>query len=497
MKDQNKYNKNWNDFGENLKDSIGDAISHGDFGSINDFIKGTVRDAIDGVEDAIDGVGDAVNGFGDAVNDAINGAFDTGRHHNGRHYGGKHHNAGYNDGGHYNSGSYNGRHYNGRHYNGRSYNGRPRSGNPGAQAASDINITGNGIYYPKVREENKCVKKIGVTGAILCNIFGGIGLGTTTLIGLSALSSAAVMGTFAAGMMILPAFFACLFGSLIHRGSHILNRTNRAVRYAALADDDEYVTLDSLSLATGKSKKYITKDIQKMLELGIYPEGHLDKQKTCLILTDKMYQTYLDSEESRRASEAEKNKKTDKSSKAGTDTGKSGKSDSENSANSAGSDNLTDSENKEFDEMMAEGNECIKKLRDLNDLIEGEVISEKLYRLENLLREIFAYVKVHPEKMGKIHKLMNYYLPTTLKLVEAYSEFDDIKEPGADVENAKKQIEGTLDTINEAFTELQNSLMRDKVYDVTTDAEVLKTMLSKEGLINRDFEKNNSGGQKI
>ena len=123
----------------------------------------------------------------------------------------------------------------------------------------------------------------------------------------------------------------------------------------------------------------------------------------------------------------------------------------------------------------------------MNDSIEGEVISAKLFQLENLLKEIFDRIKEHPEQMSQMQKFMNYYLPTTLKLVQAYSEFDSISAPGEDIISAKAEIEKTLDTINKAFVELLNNLFRDSVFDVTTDAQVLQTMLAKEGLT-RDME---------
>ena len=84
--------------------------------------------------------------------------------------------------------------------------------------------------------------------------------------------------------------------------------------------------------------------------------------------------------------------------------------------------------------------------------------------------------------MNRMQKLMDYYLPTMIKLVEAYAEYDRVSNPGDDIIEAKKQIENTLDTINEAFVVLHNNLFRDSVWDVTTDAEVLQTVLKQEGL---------------
>ncbi len=66
--------------------------------------------------------------------------------------------------------------------------------------------------------------------------------------------------------------------------------------------------------------------------------------------------------------------------------------------------------------------------------------------------------------------------------MEAYEEVDSLSVQGDDIRAAKAEIEKTLDTINGAFGELLNKIFRDTAYDVTTDAQVLQTMLAKEGL---------------
>ena len=78
--------------------------------------------------------------------------------------------------------------------------------------------------------------------------------------------------------------------------------------------------------------------------------------------------------------------------------------------------------------------------------------------------------------------MMDYYLPTTLKLVEAYADFDKVSVPGPEIVAAKAEIERTMDIINQAFSELLSNLFQDTVLDITTDAQVLQTMLAREGL---------------
>ncbi len=87
---------------------------------------------------------------------------------------------------------------------------------------------------------------------------------------------------------------------------------------------------------------------------------------------------------------------------------------------------------------------------------------------------------------------MEYYLPTTVKLVNAYRDFDSVGTQGANISSAKAEIERTLDTINQAFERLLDDLYQDAALDVSTDASVIQTMLKKDGWAESDF----TGGMK-
>ena len=358
-------------------------------------------------------------------------------------------------------------------------------------------------------------KKVGNVAGVLLTVFGGIGTGCASIAVLVAII------LFAKGA-VLPLIWALafLFGFIfmIDRGCMRRNRIKRAERYVALCGGKSYIDIEELALQMGKSKKYILKDVKKMIKLGIFPEGHLDAQESCLILDDATFREYLKLQKERKALEMEaKVARMQEKQKAngayvmqdqqdGNEDAKiqagqiAGGQHSQSDSRIAGgvsddhdAQGLIETEGIDDPELAAlikEGNDCIRKLRKMNDDIEGEAVSAKLSQLENLLQEIFDRVKEHPEQMPQMQKFMNYYLPTTLKLVEAYGEFDDVSVPGEDIALAKLEIEKTLDTINQAFAELLNKLFRSSVYDVTTDAQVLQTMLAKEGLTgNKEFEK--------
>ena len=129
----------------------------------------------------------------------------------------------------------------------------------------------------------------------------------------------------------------------------------------------------------------------------------------------------------------------------------------------------------------------MKDIKAANDALPEEGISNKLDRLEEVTSKIFACVQQNPSQLPELKKFMEYYMPTTLKLVNAYKEFDEQPIQGENITTAKKEILKTLDTINYAFEKLLDSLFREAAMDVSTDISVLNTLLAQEGLTKSDF----------
>lgn len=311
--------------------------------------------------------------------------------------------------------------------------------------------------------------KIGSISGTLYQVFGGIGTGVMAILSLVFLGVGLGVSDFP--MVPFWIFFVLFLGfiGMINVGCKQKIRLKRAKKYLELSGHNHYINLENLALHTGKKVKFVLKDVKKMLDRGFFPEGHLDVQETCLMLDDKIYKEYLDLEKQRKIQEREQKAQELKDSLKPQEK---------------------PSDTEELEEVIAQGQDCIRKLRDMNDNIPGEEISAKLFRLENLLKEIFDGLREHPEQLPQMKKFMNYYLPTTLKLVSAYEQFDDMSAQGEDILEAKAEIEKTLDSINSAFEELLNRMFQSTAFDVTTDAQVLQTMLAKEGLTRqREFEK--------
>ena len=88
-----------------------------------------------------------------------------------------------------------------------------------------------------------------------------------------------------------------------------------------------------------------------------------------------------------------------------------------------------------------------------------------------------------------LDKLMDYYLPTTVKLLDAYEEMVSQPVQGENIRNSKKEIEDTLDTLNIAFEKILDSIFQNEAWDISSDISVLHTILAQEGLTRDDFQK--------
>ena len=138
--------------------------------------------------------------------------------------------------------------------------------------------------------------------------------------------------------------------------------------------------------------------------------------------------------------------------------------------------------NEELDKMLAEGRQAIAEMKRLDENIADEKISADIVHLQETSQKIFEKVKEEPGKLPQIRKFMNYYLPTTLKLLNAYDRMDAQGVEGANISSTKKSVEGIMDSIVVAFDKQLDSLFGDQALDISTDITVLENMMVREGL---------------
>lgn len=315
--------------------------------------------------------------------------------------------------------------------------------------------------------------------------------------------------------LVMPGFF--IFGGMTLIGTKRRNRIHRFYQYVRQLRGRAYCPIKELSSHIGRSERFVLKDLRKMISLGMFPEGHIDDQQTCVMLNGTTYDQYLKAQNAYLARQMEEKHSRDRISgysEASNRTDSFQEQDSvlgnsfQNGASYGAKAPNSRQETKKTDtapnvgenpgrsflppkviKVLSAGDSYLTKIREANAAIPGEIISAKLDRLEEIIRKIYARIEVHPEQVDDLDKFINYYLPTTLKLVDAYRDFDAQSVQGDNIKTAKKEIESTLETIIYAFETLLDSLYEDDALDISTDISVLQTMFAQEGLTKGAFDK--------
>ena len=296
---------------------------------------------------------------------------------------------------------------------------------------------------------------IAVSGGILAS---GMGLGTLVL---SIFGAVGHMSSLVTGGTCFMAVGALTGVGLLAGGIKKLGKLERFQKYIDTLGNHTYCNFEQLSAAVNKPVKFVKKDIKKMIDDRWFRQGHVDEQETCLITSNETYQQYLETQKQLELRKQEADPKVQ----------------------------LEENMSPEAQEVLRKGNEFLVKIRESNDAIPGEEISAKISRMEMIVQKIFERAGEHPEVIPDLKKMMDYYLPMTVKLLDAYEDMDGQPVQGENITASKKEIEETIDTLNIAFEKLLDSIFRDTAWDVSTDISVLHTVLAQEGLTEDDFEK--------
>ncbi len=309
----------------------------------------------------------------------------------------------------------------------------------------------------------------GRTLGILMTVFGTCGAVAGWILAFLGYIAAIVGGAFLEGVIVSSVLTipAVLCTAVAVAGGFLRRRARRFKNYIRTMGQRDFYSIEGLGKAVKKNEKFVIKDLRKMIDKGWFKEGHLDEQETCFMLTDESYELYLNAQKEleRKKEEAERLEMEREMLEK-------------------------DPAKKQLKMTVEEGNEYIRRIREINEDIPGEEISNKLYRLERVCKEIFEHVGDNPEKLPDIRKFMNYYLPTTLKLVQTYHEFSEQPVQGENIRKSKKEIEEMLDSINQAFEKMFDKLFEDDALDISTDISVLSTMLAQEGLLEDGLKMN-------
>ena len=417
-------NNDWEHFGEEIKQTIQDAIDTKDYSRLNQMVSDTVNHAMDCVSAGIKNGGwyrDPKTGqplYGDKKN--------TGSR----------------------SGAENQRY-------------RP---NQGPKMSEMRNYSQNHPVPVTPRYLKGTSVKIG--GTFLAATGAVFGLTSVIFLIITLIGSLITAFDVVSGLII--GIFAVAFISfavMTYVGVDMVRTVGRFRQYVSVLRDREFCDIKEIASATGRDVRKVLKDVKKMITKGWFCQGHLDENESCLMVSEQAWNQYtalMEDMKQRKAEEQAAQRKMQEE---------------------------YDRLSPEVQKIVQAGDEYVRRIKAANDAIPGEVISAKISRMELLVDRIFDRVEQNPDSVNDMRRMMDYYLPTTMKLLEAYKELDAQPVQGENIISSKKEIEDTIDTLNLAFEKLLDSLFQDTAWDVSSDISVLHTMLAQEGLTEDGLKK--------
>lgn len=135
-----------------------------------------------------------------------------------------------------------------------------------------------------------------------------------------------------------------------------------------------------------------------------------------------------------------------------------------------------------IDALIQEKDRALGEIRRLSASIPDAKLTEQINDLEQTTAKILDHVIQQPEKLPQIWKFMNYYLPTTLKLLNAYDRMGAAGVEGENIDGTMDRIETMMDTIVSSFHKQLDALFRDEAMDIASDITVMENLLAQEGL---------------
>lgn len=140
---------------------------------------------------------------------------------------------------------------------------------------------------------------------------------------------------------------------------------------------------------------------------------------------------------------------------------------------------------KEIEEIVLSGRKMKEQMSLLNDKIQDEEVSASIAQIESTHQAILEAVQRHPETAQILRKYMKYYVPSLLELLNHYNDLEHQQLDGQQAEKGRQRIKSLLTTAETAFKKQLDSLLDQKVMDITVESKVLEDLMKQEGLLEK------------
>ena len=143
--------------------------------------------------------------------------------------------------------------------------------------------------------------------------------------------------------------------------------------------------------------------------------------------------------------------------------------------------------NQEADNVILRGQEMLKTIREENSAIPDETLSAQMDTLADKCDQILRTVSEAPSKAPHVRKFINYYLPTTLKVLANYRTMQQRGVSYSEMSQARDSAVRCMNMVLTACQKQIDALHKENMLDISTDIDVMEQMLKRDGYVENEI----------
>ena len=264
--------------------------------------------------------------------------------------------------------------------------------------------------------------------------------------------------------LFLTALFS-IFGFFTFKKSQQLDMISKDyTRFLRELGHNTVIPIRDLASSVQKSEEDTIKELMYMMNKGYFKQARIVENNSLFLLDIPTFKLYKNQKNQMQNLSHEENKKIAQDTSTKTNKDKA--------------EEIIKISSKEITSINLD----ISRIKNRNFL-------EKVIEIKKTIENITNIIKRYPEKAYVLDKFIEYYLPTTVKLIDAYTEYEIMESNDSKIKNSLAEIESSIEIINEAFEKIQLELMEDRTMDIKTDIDTMKILLNQEGYLEKDWSK--------
>ena len=244
----------------------------------------------------------------------------------------------------------------------------------------------------------------------------------------------------------------------------VYKRLRLMSRYLEIIGARPCCSVMELAAGTAQSEEQTVSSLLDLIRRGEFPTAYLDPGRTTLFLDADLFREYMAGASASSAGGDAAPEKDKSPEEASQEQPASAEPDQQKS------------------DLLQTGYAYVRQIARLASEITDPATANEARQISEISKHILDHVREHPDKLPQIRKFLDYYLPTTVKLLQSYTGYDQGGYTGSNAQAIRKNITGILKTIHSAFLNLLDSLFQEEALDISTDITVLKGLLDQEGL---------------